>query len=338
MSALEPKVILRHCDEYDPDRIRAIVREGLDELGLRPTGRVLVKPNLVIALPGIFDHAFTRPELLDGLLGALKDRADEGIEEIAVGERCGITMPTRLAYEGAGYPGVVAKHNVAHYFFDEVTQVPVRLRHPDRLRDVIYAPEPEHSDYCWGGCPGAIEEAIEVIRQLQPDAYDSMRPMTLVFGAYDGPIEPREGEKVVFMGDCCRWKGRLRGTEVTIPSCYVDRQRIKPCNARMTDIFVKMLGVYAALFAARGKPYLRITGCPVSVAEQILVMATLGRTKNPYFAPATVGPFLRGWLAWRWARIERWLLGKPYQSDQLPVPAKATAQLEDASGSTEQDS
>jgi uncharacterized protein (DUF362 family) len=509
MSAFGPKVILRHCDEYDPDRIRTIIGQGLDELGLRPTGRVLVKPNLVIALPGLFDHAFTRPELLDGLLGALKERADEGIEEIAVGERCGITMPTRLAYEGAGYPRVEAKHNVKRYFFDEVTQVPVRLGHPDRLRDIIYAPEPvvkadffvnvpkfkahpwttvtfgaknyiglqddrhrlidhdhrldekiadlqelvqpkflcvdaiiaghermmtpppfplnliimgnnqpaldavccqilgldpreiphirlcadrgygpidlgaielsgdvslsearqraqgfkvgltrvedyfedspitalagpppepEHSDYCWGGCPGAIEEAVEIIRQIQPDAYDSMRPMTLVFGAYDGPIEPRDGEKVVFMGDCCRWKGRLGGTEVTIPSCYVDRQRINPCNARMTDIFVKMWGVYRAIFAARGEPYLRITGCPVSVAEQVLVMATLGRTQNPYFAPATVFPFLRGWLAWRWARIERWLLGKPYQADRLPVPAKATGQLEAAGQSTDQDS
>ena len=25
-------------------------------------------------------------------------------------------------------------------------------------------PEPEHGDYCWGGCPGAIEEAIEILR------------------------------------------------------------------------------------------------------------------------------------------------------------------------------
>jgi len=194
-------------------------------------------------------------------------------------------------------------------------------------------PNPERSDYCWGGCPGAIEEAIEVIRKLQPDAYDRMRPLTLVFGAYDGPIEPRAGEKVVFMGDCCRWSGRLGGTEVDVRSCYVDRHRIKPCEARMTDVFVKMLATYRAIFAARQKPYLRITGCPVSVAEQILVMATLGRTRNPYFAPATVVPFLRGWLGWRWARVARWLLGQPYQSDGSPTPARATPALPSSSRS-----
>ena len=32
-------------------------------------------------------------------------------------------------------------------------------------------PEPEHSDYCWGGCPGAIEEAIEILR-----LYDKFKP------------------------------------------------------------------------------------------------------------------------------------------------------------------
>ncbi|MBW2459955.1 MAG: DUF362 domain-containing protein, partial [Deltaproteobacteria bacterium] len=95
MSSTRPKVILRHCDEYDADRIRTIVCDGLRELDLRPTGRVLVTPNLVIALEGMFDHAFTRRELLDGLLGAIIERADEGLREVAVGERCGITMPTR---------------------------------------------------------------------------------------------------------------------------------------------------------------------------------------------------------------------------------------------------
>src|SRR5271166_704433 len=56
-----PRVIIRHCDAYDVDRIRAIVRDGLRELGLVPKGRTLVKPNLVAAGEQ-FPHAFTRPE------------------------------------------------------------------------------------------------------------------------------------------------------------------------------------------------------------------------------------------------------------------------------------
>jgi uncharacterized protein (DUF362 family) len=42
------RVIIRHCDEYDPERIRVIVREALEELDLRPQGRTLLKPNIVM--------------------------------------------------------------------------------------------------------------------------------------------------------------------------------------------------------------------------------------------------------------------------------------------------
>ena len=39
------KVILRSVREYDVERIRTVVREGLEALDLRPRGRTLVKPN-----------------------------------------------------------------------------------------------------------------------------------------------------------------------------------------------------------------------------------------------------------------------------------------------------
>src|SRR5262245_52898576 len=97
-----PRVIIRDCKTYDVEKIRSIVREGLAELGLAPSGRTLVKPNCV-ASGDMFENAFTRPEFLEGVLLALKD-ADRGkVTELAVGERCGITIPTRLAFDGAGY-------------------------------------------------------------------------------------------------------------------------------------------------------------------------------------------------------------------------------------------
>src|SRR4051812_26992513 len=97
-SASKPQVIIRHCDEYDPERIRQIVREGLTTLGLAPRGRTLVKPNIVMAGPR-FEHAHTRPEFVEGVLLALRDRDTEGqMTELAVGERCGITVPTRHAF------------------------------------------------------------------------------------------------------------------------------------------------------------------------------------------------------------------------------------------------
>ena len=97
----EPKVILRSCRDYDPERIRTIIREGLEELGLRPFGRTLVKPNLVAAGP-LFPHAYTRPEFVEGVLRALRDVGGASMTELAVGERCGITVPTRVAFARVG--------------------------------------------------------------------------------------------------------------------------------------------------------------------------------------------------------------------------------------------
>ena len=64
------RVIIRHCDSYDPERIRQIVREGLEELDLRPFGRTLMKPNLVASGP-LFENAHTRVEFAEGVMKAL---------------------------------------------------------------------------------------------------------------------------------------------------------------------------------------------------------------------------------------------------------------------------
>ena len=105
------KVLIRRCSHYDPGRIAAIVREGMEELGVRPQGRILLKPNLVLAHPEIFPHAFTRREFLDGVITAVKAMATE-VEEIAVGERSGITIATRYSFKNAGYAPIVRKHGV----------------------------------------------------------------------------------------------------------------------------------------------------------------------------------------------------------------------------------
>ena len=43
------KVLIMRCKEYDPDKIAGIVKEGMEELGVTPAGRILLKPNVVIA-------------------------------------------------------------------------------------------------------------------------------------------------------------------------------------------------------------------------------------------------------------------------------------------------
>jgi uncharacterized protein (DUF362 family) len=478
-----PRVIIRHCDTYDPERIRTIVREGLEALGLRPRGRTLVKPNIVASGP-LFEHAHTRPEFVEGVLLALKDRDAGEMKELAVGERCGITIPTRMAFEAAGYNPMIKRLGVKQYFFEEEQQVEIRYTHENRLRDYVFTPEPvamadffvntpkfkahpwttvtfsikayigiqddrhrlidhdhrlnekiadlqhivqpeficidaitagegrmltpiprnlnlivmgnnqvafdsvccqiigvdpatvdhirfasehgfgtmnlhdieisgdvtleeakaradgfkvglirvekyfegshitayagpppeeEHTDYCWGGCPGAIEEAIEILRLYDEHCDEKMPRMHIVFGAYSGPIDAAPGEKVVFIGDCASFHGEVGGKLVQIRSKYQDRSRKDPYHAKHDDIYVKMAKVTRKVAAAKDDQVVRFEGCPVSVAEQALALVQLGGLKNPYTSADNALQFTKNYLMWRSAAVAKRLTGTPYQ-------------------------
>jgi uncharacterized protein (DUF362 family) len=483
-NASPPQVILRHCPDYDAGRIRGLVREALLDLGQVPRGRTLVKPNLVAA-GETFPHAHTRAEIAEGLLLALKDIGASSMTELAVGERCGITMPTRLAFRRSGFEAMLKRvGGVKRYFFEEVPQVEVRYTHAERLRDYVFVPEPvaradffvnvpkfkahpwttvtfsmknyiglqddrhrlidhdhrlhekiadlqhviqpqficidgvvagqgrmltprpfdlgllimgnnqvsfdavccaivgvdpydvphirlaaergfgtldlqriritgdvtleqararakgfqvglvrvekyfegtaitayagpppegEGTDYCWGGCPGAIEEAIEILRLYDAECDAKMPRMHVVFGAYDRPINAKPGERVVFIGDCAKWHGELGGRPVAIESLYRDRSTRDPYEAEHDDVYAKMSQVLGRLSAARDEPFVRLEGCPVSVAEQVLALVQLGHTKNPYFSRNEIFAFNRAYLGWRAATALKRLLGERYQ-------------------------
>jgi uncharacterized protein (DUF362 family) len=475
-----PTVLLRHCPSYDVARIRGIVRDALDRLELRPFGRTLLKPNVVASGPQ-FPHAFTRPEVVEGVIGALRDRARPDLEELAIGERCGITMPTRFAFAGAGYDELAKRADVKLYRFEEVPQVEIPLYHQGRLRDSIYTPEPiakadffvncpkfkahpwttvtfsmknyigiqddrhrlldhdhkldekvrdlqyivqpqlividaivagegrmltplpfdlkmlilgdnqvafdavcchiagvdplsvahirlaheagfgpvdlaeiniegdltlaeakarakgfrvglvrveeyfagtnieahagpppsDTTDYCWGGCPGAMEEAIEIMRLFDHQTDEKMPKTHLVFGKYEGSIDAKPGEKVIFLGDCAEWRGEVAGKPLAIESLYVDRSLKSPETAEAPDIFVKMATTLASTL---GKDdVIRLAGCPVSVAEQVLLLIKVGKLKNPYLDPSQSIPFTSAYFSWKTHTLLQRLLGHPYQ-------------------------
>jgi hypothetical protein len=159
-------------------------------------------------------------------------------------------------------------------------------------------PEPEHGDYCWGGCPGAIEEAIEILRVFDRQTDQRMPRMHVVFGAYDGQIPAKPGEKVVFIGDCASWKGELHGKPVEIPNIYKERDTKDPHVARGEDVFAKLASAKSKL---KGD-VIRLEGCPVSVAEQVLALVTIGGLKNPYYDPRNMVTFGRAYFGWK-ARV-----------------------------------
>ncbi len=174
-------------------------------------------------------------------------------------------------------------------------------------------PEPEHSDYCWGGCPGAIEEAIEILRVYDAKCDDKMPRMHVVFGNYAGAIPAKPGEKVIFIGDCAAWKGTLHGKQVELKSIYKDRSHLDPHTIKHSDIFAKMASTTSKIRGASADHF-RLEGCPVSVAEQVLALVSVAGLKNPYTDVRQIGTFLRGYLGWRGRVALNRLQRKRYQA------------------------
>ena len=103
------RVLVRECEEYDEEKILAMIREGMDELGYAPAGRVFVKPNVVYASrKGKYGStAYTHPSVVGAALRALS--STRGVNSVDLGEKTAIGYPTRLIFRYAGYYDLVRK-------------------------------------------------------------------------------------------------------------------------------------------------------------------------------------------------------------------------------------
>jgi uncharacterized protein (DUF362 family) len=121
------KVIIRKCDDYaDRDRLRGIIREGMQELGEKPRGQVLLKPNLIFAHPRYGRFGYTEPRVIEAIVDVLGANPD--VEKIIIGERTAVTVPTRYVFYGAGYGFLAQKPKVELCFFDEAKLVRFPLK------------------------------------------------------------------------------------------------------------------------------------------------------------------------------------------------------------------
>jgi len=445
------KVILRRCDQYNVDQIAAIVIEGMEELGVKPSGKVLLKPNAVIAHKELFPHAFTRKEFLDGVITAVKALVEDSAE-IAIGERSGLTIPTRFSFKFAGYPAVIKKHKLKTYYFEEVKHLPVKLDNPAALRKQVFIPKPitetdflinlpkfkshpwswltlslknyiglqddrhrlvdhnaflEHKiadlqeviqpkfiaidaiiagektmltpdpfpmgvivmgtnscavdtvgcymvnlvpdqvlhlkyssergygpksldkidiggdysldelqeknknfqfcveridkffsngsnlkctvglfpenhskDYCWGGCPGALQEAMNIAKSIQPSVLTDMKKVRYVVGEVQGELDLEEDEKAIFAGDCTSYVGKINGLNVNIKSNYRTSKEVDETKTRSNDLLKKTFQTLIHINKNRNKRYIHVKGCPVNVPEHIHFLSGLGGFKN----------------------------------------------------------
>jgi hypothetical protein len=174
-------------------------------------------------------------------------------------------------------------------------------------------PADADDDYCWGGCPGVMEEVIEVLRLYDEQCDAKLPKLHLVFGKYEGELDIKYGEKVVFVGDCCEWKGQIEGELVAVENLYRSRETIDPHDVRHKDIYVRMAKMTSKLRELKQRPWMRLEGCPVSIGELVLMLAELGGIKNPYFDSRQIIGFNRAYLAWRAMTVAQRIGGVPYQ-------------------------
>ena len=121
------KVIIRKCEDYsDVDRIRGIIREGIEALGEKPRGKVLLKPNLIYAHKRYATFGYTEPRVMEAIVDVLAQIPD--VEKITIGERTALTIPTRFTFYSAGYAFLLKKPKVDVCFFDEAELVTFHLK------------------------------------------------------------------------------------------------------------------------------------------------------------------------------------------------------------------
>jgi hypothetical protein len=108
---------------------------------------------------------------------------------------------------------------------------------------------------------------------------------------------------------------------VSVDRLPVARALRDPHHARHEDIYRKMALVTWRLQKERGKDHVRLPGCPISVAEQVLMLVQVSGAKNPYFDPRIVVDFNRAYLGWRLAALWR---GRYQERDGRPGAARSS--------------
>ena len=123
--AQKKKVILRRCETYDEDVISGIIEESFDDLGIKPKGKTLIKPNVVTANKAYIFDSYTHPVAIGSAIDALRTL---GTSDIIVGESGGYGIPSRLFLKESGYYKMGKEKGVKVVDFNEEKSYKVPLK------------------------------------------------------------------------------------------------------------------------------------------------------------------------------------------------------------------
>lgn len=116
------------CREYNADNIAAVIEAALVKIPLKkpPGGKIVIKPNLVMAHPRVATESYTRAEVVEGLLKTIRNRARE-VEKIDIVEKSGLGVTTAAMFRYAGYSRLKRRYRVNLRAMEERRRVKVVL-------------------------------------------------------------------------------------------------------------------------------------------------------------------------------------------------------------------
>jgi uncharacterized protein (DUF362 family) len=145
MEKKKRKIIVRRCESYDKDRLGAIIREGIEELGEKPRGNILIKPNIVTANKEYIHHSYTEPAMLESMTRVLRENCNA--DRITMGESGGIGMPTRFFFAESGISKLCGKLKVPLVDFNEEQTKKVALHKAKLHKTMRVAKSLYEADY-----------------------------------------------------------------------------------------------------------------------------------------------------------------------------------------------
>lgn len=136
------------CEEYSVEKIEKVIGAALKEIPLkrRPAGKVVIKPNLVMAHPRIATETYTRKEVVEGVVRLLKEKG-QAIEAIDIVEKSGLGVTTASMFRYAGYKILKRKYGVGLRAMEERPRVKQVLKHGKVHAHITIAREMAERDF-----------------------------------------------------------------------------------------------------------------------------------------------------------------------------------------------
>ncbi len=113
MKTKKYRVYLGACENYDAEQIAGVLEEAMRH-GLlnRPiSGRVVIKPNLVMAHPKVATESYTRKEVIEAILRVIQKQGRD-VEKVDIVEKSGLGLTTATMFRHAGYKKLRRQYGV----------------------------------------------------------------------------------------------------------------------------------------------------------------------------------------------------------------------------------